>query len=121
MRGSDCRCTRQKVEATHAYLQRFFPEHTLSDFHAPIRLLQAGLPPPHSGHHVVRLTEGLTDLYLIMTYDLQQCPAAYIAALLQELQVAQLLKVEPIVVLYRDDARPLEIDSGTPDASSAAA
>ncbi len=105
----------------HAYLQRFFPEHTLSDFHAPIHLLQAGLPPPHRGHHVVRLTEGLTDLYLIVTYDLQQCPAAHIAALLPELQVAQLLKAEPIVVLYRDDARPLEIDSGTPDASSAAA
>ena len=60
-----CHCDQAKLVAIHKYLAAHFPDFVLRDFHAPTRLMQAGLAGPYDAdaHHVVSLTH--TD---VLTY-----------------------------------------------------
>ncbi len=98
MSAPECTCVPEKIRAVHAYLRMHFPCGDLLDFHAPVRLMQAGLPPPHGGHHVVRIVDG-DDYYVILTYEFQDSSPAEITRRLQAWNVAGFLHAISIAIL----------------------
>ncbi len=98
MSAPECACVPEKIRAVHAYLRMHFPCGDLLDFHAPVRLMQAGLPPPHGGHHVVRIVDG-DDYYVILTCEFQDSSPAEITRRLQAWNVASFLRAISIAIL----------------------
>lgn len=103
-----CSCDPEKIAAVHAYLAERFPGYAVEDFHAPTRLMQAGLPGPHIEHHVVRLTTaGVLPYHAVLLNDFLQYSAADIAARLQRWSLADTLRARRIAVVSREGASGL--------------
>jgi hypothetical protein len=104
----ECGCDAAKIQTVHAYLSEHFPDYALLDFHAPVRLMQAGLPGPHAEHHVVRLTTGdVLPYYAVLLNEFQDQQVEEIAQCLRRWQFAATLYANRIAVAARDHASAL--------------
>lgn len=106
MSTAECACVIEKIGAVHAYLRAHFRYADLLDFHAPVRLMQAGLPPPHGGHHVVRIIDD-AEYYAILTREFQEYSPAEITRQLRCWDLAACLCNATIVILARSGMTPL--------------
>ena len=104
----ECGCDTAKIHAVHGYLCEHFPHYVLQDFHAPTRLLQAGLPGPHAHHHVVSLTSGdILPYYAVLLNEFQEHAAEEIAERLRGWQFAATLYANRIAIVSKDQASAL--------------
>src|SRR2546430_2426065 len=88
----ECGCDVAKIRTVHAYLSEHFPEYVLQDFHAPVRLMQAGLPGPHADHHVVSLSaDDILPYYAVLLNEFQDHPAEEMVECLRQWQFAATL------------------------------
>ncbi len=98
--STDCGCERGKVRAIHAYLKEHFPDYTLRDFHAPTRLLHAGLPVGSGEHHVVSLSrDDVLPYQAIFLGEFQENRLDDIEAQLRQWKVADALRAHRIVIV----------------------
>jgi hypothetical protein len=104
----DYRCDPEKIRAVHTYLKQHFPGYTLYDFHAPTRLMQAGLPMPHDEHHVVRLTcDGILPYYTVLLNDFQEHSVQEIEERLQEWNLAETVRAHRVGIASKRGASAL--------------
>lgn len=104
-----CSCNRETIRAVHAYLREHFPQFGLRHFHAPTRLMQAGLPMPHTGeHHVVRVTrDDVLPYHLVLLSEFQDEPLGGTFEHLREWDIASTLRAHRIAIVSKDGASPL--------------
>ena len=103
-----CSCDREKIRAVHAYLRERFPQFGLRHFHAPTRLMQAGLPMPHAEHHVVSVTrDDVLPYHLVLLSEFQEGPLGGVCEHLREWDVAGTLRAHRIAIVSKDGASPL--------------
>jgi hypothetical protein len=104
----ECGCDAAKIRTVHAYLSEHFPEHVLQDFHAPVRLMQAGLPGPHADHHVVSLTSSdVLPYYAVLLDEFQEHPLEEIAERLRQWEFAKTLYASRIAIAAKERASAL--------------
>ncbi len=106
--ASACGCDSQKIAAVHRYFEGHFRGFKLRDFHAPVRLMQAGLPSPHGEHHVVSIErpDGLPYCVVLLNEFLAR-PAEQISETLRQWNVVDVLQAHRIAVLEADVASAL--------------
>ena len=103
-----CNCSRDAIRAVHAYLKEHFPQFELRHFHAPTRLMQAGLPTPHAEHHVVRVArDDVLPYNLVVLSEVQEQPLGGLCEHLRDWDVAGTLRAHRIAVVSKDGASPL--------------
>jgi len=104
----DCSCNREKISAVQVHLEPHFPDYVLRHFHAPARLMQAGLPMPHTEHHVVSITrEGILPYYAVLLNDFQQYSVKEIEECLRQWNFAEMVRANRIAVASKDGASAL--------------
>ncbi len=103
-----CGCDVEKLNVVHRYLEDQFKGSVLRDFHAPVRLMQAGLPSPHGEHHVVSIERPDVLPYhaVLLNEFLARSPDA-ISDALQRWNVADVLRANRIAVLAANGASAL--------------
>src|SRR5262245_743513 len=103
-----CGCKVDKIRAVHEYLAANFPGYAMNDFHAPTRLMQAGLPGPHGEHHVVSLVQDdVLPYYAVLLAEFLELPAAAIAERLRTWGVTDTLRGNRIAVVGKSGASSL--------------
>ena len=103
-----CDCNREKIGAIHAYLKEHFPQFALRHFHAPTRLMRAGLPMPHAEHHVVSVTrEDVLPYHLVLLSEFLEQSLDQIRDHLREWDIADALRAHRIAIVTKDGASPL--------------
>lgn len=103
-----CRCHPEKIRAVHCYLKEHFPDFTLRDFHAPTRLLSAGLPIPHAEHHVVSVSrEDILPYHAVLLSEFQEQSLDDICGQLQQWDVADTLRASRIAIVSKGGVSPL--------------
>ena len=103
-----CGCDAAKIDVVHLYLKEHFPDYALRDFHAPSRLMQAGLPGPQTEHHVVGLLQtGVLPYYAVLMNDFQQRTATDVSNCMQRWKIADLLRAHRITIVAKDGASSL--------------
>ncbi len=103
-----CCCDPQKIDAVHAYLREQVPDCALDDFHAPTRLMHAGLPPPYAEHHVVRLrVEGVLPYYTVLLDNFLACSLAAVALHVRTWVLADALRMHRVAVVSDSGVSPL--------------
>ncbi len=65
----DCGCNPATIRVFHAYLSEQFPGYTLRHFHAPSRVMQAGLPTARVDHHVITIAHAEILPYSVVLVD----------------------------------------------------
>ncbi len=106
--ASACGCDSQKIAAVHRYFEEHFKGFKLRDFHAPVRLMQAGLPSPHGEHHVVSFERpDVLPYYVVLLNEFLVRPAEQISEMLRQWNVADVLLANRIAVLEADGASAL--------------
>ncbi len=68
-RQADCGCNAATIRVFHAYLSEQFPGYTLRHFHAPSRVMQAGLPTARVDHHVITIAHAEILPYSVVLVD----------------------------------------------------
>lgn len=103
-----CGCDPEKIRAVHAYLKEHFPQFGLRHFHAPTRLMRAGLPMPQAEHHVVSVTrDDVLPYHLVLLSEFQAQPLEELRQHLREWEVAATLRLHRIAIVSTDGASPL--------------
>jgi hypothetical protein len=103
-----CACNRETIRAIHGYLREQFPQFGLRHFHAPTRLMQAGLPMPHAEHHVVSVTrDDVLPYHLVLLREFQEQTLEEVCEHLREWDVAHTLRAHRIAIVSKDGASPL--------------
>ena len=106
--ASVCNCNAAKLDAVHAYLQEQFPDCELSDLHAPMRLMHAGLPTPHAEHHVVCISQGdVPPYYAVLLNDFQEHSVEAIGHCLRQWNFAATVRAQRIGIASRSGAGAL--------------
>ena len=104
----ECTCNRAKIRAINAYLKEYFPEYTLRDFHAPTRLMHAGLPIPSAEHHVVSLTrDDVLPYHAVFLSEFQEQSLDDVYKHLREWKVAEVLLLYRIAIVSKQGASSL--------------
>ena len=104
----DCGCNTEKIHAVHVYLKQHFPDCVLRHFHAPTRLMQAGLPMPHSEHHVISMMqEGVPPYYAVLLNDFQEYSVEEIEECLRLWKFAEMVRANRIAIASKDGASAL--------------
>jgi hypothetical protein len=106
--GAECTCDAAKIRVVHAYLKEHFPQFCVRDFHAPSRLMHAGLPIPHNEHHVVALTrsDGL-PYHAVLLSEFQEQAVGELSEQLWQGNLADTLRAHRIAIVSRSGASPL--------------
>jgi hypothetical protein len=103
-----CGCHPEKIRAVHSYLKEHFPDFALHDFHAPTRLMHAGLPMPHAEHHVVSVSrEDILPYSAVLLREFQEQSLDDICARLQQWNVADTLRASRIAIVSKRGVSPL--------------
>jgi len=103
-----CGCSREKIRAVHACLKERFPQFGLRHFHAPTRLMRAGLPMPHAEHHVISvMRDDVLPYYLVVLSEFLEQPLEEVCEHLREWDVANALGALRIAIVSKDGASPL--------------
>ncbi len=103
-----CGCHPEKIRAVHGYLKEHFPDFALHDFHAPTRLMHAGLPMPHAEHHMVSVSrEDILPYNAVLLGEFQEQSLDDICAQLRQWNVADTLRASRIAIVSRDGVSPL--------------
>ncbi len=98
--SSACGCDVEKLHVVHRYLEKQFQGYVLRDFHAPVRLMQAGLPSPHGEHHVISIERrDILPYCAVLLDDFLARPAEEIADALWHWDVADVLRADRIAVV----------------------
>ena len=106
--GLQCSCHPEKIRAVHGYLKEHFPDFALRDFHAPTRLLSAGLPMPHAEHHVVSVSrEDILPYHAVLLSEFQEQSLDDICAQLHRWDVADTLRASRIAIVSKAGVSPL--------------
>ncbi len=104
----NCGCSPERIRAVHVYLKQHFPDYSLRDFHAPTRLMRAGLPMPHAEHHVISITqEGILPYYAVLLGEFQECSAENVGERVRQWRLADTLRAHRIAIVSKDGASPL--------------
>ena len=104
----ECGCNPEKIRAVHAYLKEHFPQYGLRDFHAPTRLMRAGLPTPHAEHHVVSLTrEDILPYHAVLLSEFQEQSLGNLCEQLRQWDLAATLRAHRIAIVSKHGASPL--------------
>ncbi len=99
----DCGCDDVKIRAVHAYLNEYFPEHTLNDFHATSRSTQLGRAPQYESHHVIRITDDKGHTYnAILLSEFLQCSIDDVQGFLRRWNLAATLRGQCTAVVAED-------------------
>jgi hypothetical protein len=103
-----CGCNRETIRAIHSYLREHFPQFGLRHFHAPTRLMQAGLPMPHAEHHVVSVTrDDVLPYHLVLLSEFQEQTLEEVCEHLREWVIADTLRAHRIAVVSKAGASSL--------------
>jgi hypothetical protein len=103
-----CGCSREKIQAVHAWLKESFPQFGLRHFHAPTRLMQAGLPLPHAEHHVISvIRDDVLPYYLVLLGEFLEQPLDAVCEHLRNWDVANTLRALRIAIVSKEGASPL--------------
>ena len=101
-----CGCNREKIRTVHAYLKEHFPQFGLRHFHAPTRLMRAGLP--HAEHHVISaMRDDVLTYYLVVLSEFQEQPLEEVCEHLREWDIADTLRAHRIAIVSKEGASPL--------------
>jgi hypothetical protein len=104
----DCSCNVAKIRAVHTYLNEYFPEHSLNDFHATSRLMQQGRAPRYESHHVIRISDDDGHSYnAILLNEFLECAMDDVGAFLQRWNLAATLRGERIAIIAEDGVSSL--------------
>jgi hypothetical protein len=104
----ECSCNAEKIRAVHTYLKEHFPQFGLRDFHAPTRLMRAGLPMPHAEHHVVSMSREDTLPYqAVLLSEFQEQSISDMREQLQQWNVADVLRAHRIAIVSKNGVSPL--------------
>jgi hypothetical protein len=103
-----CSCQPEKIRAVHGYLKEQFPDFALRDFHAPTRLMHAGLPKPHAEHHVISVSrDDILPYHAVLLSEFQEQPLEDICAHLQQSDLADTLRASRIAIVSKGGVSPL--------------
>jgi hypothetical protein len=103
-----CRCQAEKIRAVHGYLKEHFPQYGLRDFHAPTRLMHAGLPAPSAEHHVVSLEhDDILPYYAVLLSEFLEEPLDDVCADLRRWEFAATLRAHRIAIVSQHGASAL--------------
>jgi len=103
-----CGCDAAKLRAIHLYLKEHFPDYVLRDFHAPRRLVQAGLPVPQDEHHVVSIEGPTARPYSAVLLNDFLCGSLdEVRHRLLKWHVADVLRASWIAIVSKDGASGL--------------
>jgi hypothetical protein len=103
-----CSCHPEKIRAVHGYLKERFPDFALRDFHAPTRLMHAGLPTPYAEHHVVSVSrEDILPYHAVLLSEFQEQSLDDICGHLQQWDLADALRASRIAIVSKDGVSPL--------------
>ncbi len=103
-----CDCDPEKLHAAHRYVEEEFPGCSVRDFHAPVRLMQAGLPHPYTEHHVVSIERlNAVPMCIVLLREFLARPLEEIAAALRRWEVADVLRADRIAVVSAHEASAL--------------
>ncbi|HVO24234.1 MAG TPA: hypothetical protein VMW56_11455 [Candidatus Margulisiibacteriota bacterium] len=103
-----CGCRSEPIRAVHGYLKEHFPDFALRDFHAPTRLMHAGLPMPHAEHHVISVSrEDILPYQAILLCEFQEQAPHDIRAQLQRWDLADALRASRIAIVSKGGVSPL--------------
>lgn len=103
-----CLCHAEKIRAVHGYLKEHFPQYGLRDFHAPTRLMRAGLPTPYAEHHVVSLEhDDILPYYAVLLSEFLEGPLDDVCADLRRWEFAATLRAHRIAIVSQHGASAL--------------
>ena len=103
-----CRCDAEKLGAIESYLREQPPGYTLSHFHAPARLEQAGLPGPHADHHVIGVRNSDEQVHhAVLLAEFQKHSALEVTERVRRWDLGAALRTHRIVVVSKDILAPL--------------
>lgn len=103
-----CCCQAETIRAVHAYLKEHFPQYRLRDFHAPTRLMRAGLPTPCGEHHVVSLLhDDILPYYAVLLGEFLEESLDEVRRHLRHWDLASALRTQRIAIVSRHGASPL--------------
>ncbi len=103
-----CGCPPETIRVVHGYLKEHFPDCAVRDFHAPTRLMRAGLPMPHAEHHVVSVSrEDILPYHAVLLREFQEQSLDDIRAQLGQSALADTLRASRIAIVSKGSVSPL--------------
>lgn len=104
----DCGCNAATIRVFHAYLSEQFPGYTLRHFHAPSRVMQAGLPTTRADHHVITIAHAeILPYSVVLVEDFEGWSVQDVWEHLRQWDLAGAVRGQRIAIVSKNGASAL--------------